>query len=146
MKKRIQKKKPCKPTIKEIPQSDTSSTLLDSKTMTAVVVLPDGLKHEGEKRFHFDDNSELVYFRGYVLPDTKLQTLQQAVSPVPDKTGYIEYVTKVCPALKKAGFKCMACNEEGLMTCANFFNTDAWAFTGAQVRLFGPVVLMKRME
>lgn len=122
-----------------------NAVLVDAKVHAAIVILPDGMcasSTENEVRtFCFDDAGETILFRGYALPDTKLDTLQKAVG------GFIEYAPgKTCPSLRKAGFNVMACNEEGRFKFAGMFNADAWAFAATHVELFGPVVLMKKME
>lgn len=119
---------------------------VDAKVHAAIVILPDKMVRDvGDvcktELFCFDDAGETILFRGYALPDTKLATLQKAVG------GFIEYAPgKTCPSLRKAGFNVMACNEEGRFKFAGMFNADAWAFAATHVELFGPVVLMKKME
>lgn len=127
------------PTRKELPPE--GSMLASAAVHKAVVILPDGVKHAGEKTFYFYDNDELITFRGYALASTSLANMQQAVG------GHIEYAPgKPCAALQKAGYRAMACNEEGMFKFPEQFNADAWAFSGARTKLFGPVILMKKME
>lgn len=162
-KKAIAKKsKNDKPNKQETPSTNNvreeppaGAVLVSASTQKAIVVLPDGVKHADEKTFYFYDEtdlggetssrgnqvSELILFRGYALPSTSLNAMQKAVG------GYIEYVPgKPCAALQKAGFKALACNEEGRFSCADQFNVDASAFMSMRVQLFGPVILMKKME
>lgn len=122
----------------EIPPNAEQATATKHK---AIVILPDGVKHENEKLFYFHDGGDVITFRGYALPSTSLASMQKAVG------GSIEYAPgKPTAALQKAGYKVMACNEEGRYSCADQFNADAWAFHQQNIKLFGPVILMRKME